>query len=75
MAASVVGRDVELASITDFVTGIRDEAATLVLEGDAGMGKTTLWHFGVQAAESAGLCVLEAQPAESETALRLLGAR
>jgi DNA-binding CsgD family transcriptional regulator len=45
----------------------------LVLEGEAGMGKTTLWSFGVEAAEAAGVCVLRAQPAESETALSFSG--
>ncbi len=37
------------------------------------MGKTTLWRAGVEAAEAAGLCVLQAQPAESETALSFSG--
>jgi DNA-binding CsgD family transcriptional regulator len=73
MPAVVVGRDTELASIRDFVAGISDEASALVLEGEAGMGKTTLWRAGVEAAEGAGLCVLQAEPAESETALSFSG--
>ena len=73
MAAAVVGRDAELASICDFVDGISDGASALVLEGEAGMGKTTLWRAGVEAAEKAGLCVLRAEPAESETALSFSG--
>ena len=73
MPAVVVGRDAELASIRNFVTGISDGASTLVLEGEAGMGKTTLWRSGVDAAEADGLCVLQAQPAESETALSFSG--
>ncbi len=73
MPAVVVGRDAELASIRDFVAGIPDGASALVLEGEAGMGKTTLWRAGVEAAEAAGLCVLQAEPAESETALSFSG--
>jgi DNA-binding CsgD family transcriptional regulator len=73
MPAVVVGRDAELASIRDFVTGISDGASALVLEGEAGMGKTTLWRAGVEAAEVAGVCVLQAEPAESETALSFSG--
>jgi DNA-binding CsgD family transcriptional regulator len=73
MPAVVVGRDAELASIRDFVTGISDGASALVLEGEAGMGKTTLWRAGVEAAEAAGLCVLRAEPAESEIALSFSG--
>jgi DNA-binding CsgD family transcriptional regulator len=69
MPAAVVGRDAELASIRDFVIRISDGASALVLEGEAGMGKTTLWRAGVEAAETAGLCVLQAEPAESETEL------
>ena len=73
MPALIVGRDVELASTRDFVTSISDGASALVLEGEAGMGKTTLWRAGVEAAEGAGLCVLQAEPAESETALSFSG--
>ena len=71
--AVVVGRDAELASIRDFVSGIAAEASVLVLDGEAGTGKTTLWQAGVEVAEAAGLCVLSAQPAESETALSFSG--
>jgi DNA-binding CsgD family transcriptional regulator len=73
MAAVVVGRDAELASIRGFVAGICDGASALVLEGEAGMGKTTLWRAGVEVAKKAGLCVLQAEPAESETALSFSG--
>src|SRR5215510_7736978 len=45
----------------------------LALEGEAGMGKTTLWRFGVETSEEADLCTLAAQPAESETALSFSG--
>jgi hypothetical protein len=73
MPSSVVGRDAELAVIREFLAGISDGASALVLEGDAGMGKTTLWRTAVEHAESAGLCVLRAEPAESETALSFSG--
>ncbi|MGH3129041.1 MAG: ATP-binding protein [Gaiellaceae bacterium] len=73
MSTSVVGRDAELGALRDFVTGISDGASALVLEGEAGMGKTTLWRAGVEDALHAGLCVLRAEPAESETALSFSG--
>jgi DNA-binding CsgD family transcriptional regulator len=73
MPAAVVGRDAELASLRDFVAGISAGASALVLEGEAGTGKTTLWRAGVELAESAGLCVLKAEPAESEAALSFSG--
>jgi DNA-binding NarL/FixJ family response regulator len=73
VAEAVVGRDAELASLRDFVAGISGGASALVLEGEAGMGKTTLWRAGVEAAEDAGVRVLQAEPAESETALSFSG--
>jgi DNA-binding CsgD family transcriptional regulator len=71
--AVIVGRDAELASIRDFVTRIAQGAPVLMLAGEAGMGKTTLWRAGVEAAASAGWRVLRAQPAESETTLSFSG--
>jgi len=73
MTDVVVGRDSELASARDFVVGISDGAAALVLEGVAGVGKTTLWSAAVAEAEDGGLRVLRALPAESETALSFAG--
>ena len=41
----------------------------LVLEGEAGIGKTTLWRSGIAAAEHAAFRVLEARPVEPESSL------
>ncbi len=73
MSRTVIGRDVELASLHDFVESVSDGAATLVLQGEAGMGKTTLWAAGIAAAEEKGLQVLQARPAESEVTLSFSG--
>jgi len=73
MPGHVVGRDAELASLRDFVVRVSDGAAALVLVGDAGMGKTTLWEACVAEAEERGLLVLSARPAESETTLSFSG--
>jgi DNA-binding CsgD family transcriptional regulator len=73
MVEVIAGRDGELASLRDFVESVSGGAVALVLEGEAGMGKTTLWRYGVETAQTAGLCVLEAQPAESETSLSFSG--
>ena len=71
--SSVVGRDAELASLRDFVSGTSSGACALALEGDAGMGKTTLWTAGVELATEQGIRVLQAQPAASETELSFAG--
>jgi DNA replication protein DnaC len=73
MSPGVVGRDSELASLRDFVSSIPAGAAVLVLEGDAGVGKTTLWEAGLEEAVDRGFRVLAARPAESETALSFSG--
>jgi DNA-binding CsgD family transcriptional regulator len=73
MAGSIVGREAELASLRAFVASVSEGAAALVLEGEAGMGKTTLWSYGVEDARSRGLRVLEARPAESETKFSFSG--
>ena len=68
----VVGRDDHLASVYAFV----DEAeagAALILEGEAGIGKSTLWFAGVEHARDRGLCVLSSRPAEAERGLAHVG--
>jgi DNA-binding CsgD family transcriptional regulator len=73
MSSGVVGRDAELASLRDFVSGIAAGPGVLTLEGDAGVGKTTLWEAGLEVAGDHGFRVLAACPAESETALSFSG--
>lgn len=63
----ILGRDDELRSLQAFLD--RPAAAGLaafVLEGDAGIGKTTLWLAGLEAARERGLRVLFARPTEGE---------
>ena len=64
---AIVGRDAELAAIDEFLAG--EAGGTLLIEGEPGIGKTTLWSAAVAAAEEHGYRVLRAQPAESETKL------
>jgi DNA-binding CsgD family transcriptional regulator len=73
MSPGVVGREPELASLRDFASRIPAGAVALVLEGDAGVGKTTLWEAGLAQATSEGCRVLSARPAESETSLSFSG--
>ena len=73
MSTELVGRDEELSSIGHFVAGVPGGAVALVLEGEAGMGKTTLWRAAIALAEERGQLVLQAQPVESETTLSFVG--
>jgi DNA-binding CsgD family transcriptional regulator len=65
--AELIGRDDELAVLSDFVAGVEAFPRALVLEGEAGIGKTALWAAGVDAADAAGYTVLAARPVEAET--------
>ncbi len=69
----VVGREQELGSLRDFVAGSRAGAHALVLEGEAGIGKTTLWLAGVDAARERSVRVLAARPAMAERGLAHAG--
>ena len=72
-AAGVVGREAEQAHIGAFVDAVGDGVRALVIRGDPGIGKTTLWQQAVQACERAGYEVLVTRPAEEELSLALAG--
>lgn len=65
--AEIVGRDEELQAISSFL-GQSATPCSLLIEGEAGIGKTTLWRAGVEAAHERSYRVLQASPAEKETA-------
>ena len=69
----IVGREEESASIHSFVGRAAGNAGALVLEGEAGIGKSTLWLAGVEYARGAGLRVLSSRPAEAERGLAYAG--
>jgi DNA-binding CsgD family transcriptional regulator len=73
MATEIVGRKEELSSLEAFLDDARRGAAALVLEGEAGIGKSTLWEAGVEHAGAQGLTVLSSRPAEAERALGHVG--
>ena len=73
MAIEIVGREEELSSLQAFVDQARHGPATLVVEGVAGIGKSTLWEAGVEHARAQGLTVLSSRPAEAERALGHVG--
>ena len=64
----VVGREEELAALAGFLDG-PPPPRILLLEGEAGIGKTTLWREGVALGAQRGLRTLSCSPAESETQL------
>ncbi len=71
MSAAIVGREDELAALARFLSR-EDWPRTLLLEGEAGAGKTTLWLDAVEAA-SGRFHVLVARPLETEAKLAYSG--
>jgi DNA-binding CsgD family transcriptional regulator len=65
----MIGRERELAAADDFLDGLAEGAAALVLEGEPGIGKTTLWAATVARAQERGCRLLGCRPAEAEAKL------
>lgn len=65
----LVGRDAELERVHGFLKGVDRGTSLLLLEGEPGIGKTTLWREGVRLAVAMGHRVLAARPAEAEASL------
>jgi DNA-binding CsgD family transcriptional regulator len=67
---ALLGRDVELARVRAFLERRpADGAAALLLQGEAGIGKTAVWRAATEAARERGFRVLEARPSEAERTL------
>ena len=68
-AVAVVGRERELDSLDRFLDAMAEHPAGLHLEGEAGIGKTTLWKRVVAGARARSYHVLLSRPVDSETQL------
>lgn len=67
LGAPVIGRDAELAEIAGVLAASRKRA--VVIEGPAGIGKSTVWRAAVAAAGEAGWRVLVVRPREVEAGM------
>ena len=72
-AGTVIGREEELSAVDEFLAATEDEAACLSLEGEPGIGKTTVWQEAVRRARELGFCILSSRPAASEARLSFAG--
>ncbi len=70
-APAPVGREAELAAMERFFSPAG--ARALVLVGDAGIGKTTLWESGLAIAAQQGFRTLRARASEAEARLSFAG--
>jgi DNA-binding CsgD family transcriptional regulator len=74
-AFAVVGRDEEVATVEKFLAAGERRSRALLLEGDAGIGKTTLWRAAVARAQAGSWRVLTCSAAMSETQLAFASLR
>ena len=65
MPSGIVGREAQLLEVERFVDASTGGFAVLVLEGDAGIGKTTLWREARGRARERGALVLTSRPSEA----------
>ena len=74
-ATGLIGRDDELETVRSLLTSPGSLPRVLVLEGEAGIGKTTLLGAGVADARSRGFAVLECSATGAETQLSFAALR
>ncbi|OBB71303.1 LuxR family transcriptional regulator [Mycobacterium sp. 852014-52144_SCH5372336] len=67
--SGVIERPAEFRAVRDFLRSVESGPCALVIEGDAGAGKTTLWLAGISAARECAFRVLTARAGQAETAL------
>jgi DNA-binding CsgD family transcriptional regulator len=66
---AIVGRERELRIGEAFVRDVAAGPTLLLIDGEAGIGKTTLWAAIAHHASATGLTVLRSQPTAAETSL------
>src|SRR5437588_2285689 len=69
---SIFGRDSERVALARFIDR-REASGVLVLTGEPGIGKTTLWEAGVEAARQCEMLTLSARPSGAEAHLSFAG--
>jgi Mg-chelatase subunit ChlI len=58
MAAAIVGRSEDLERVEALLDGVEPGVHALILDGEAGIGKTTVWRAGVETARTRKLTLL-----------------
>src|SRR6185369_9261008 len=66
---SLIGRDDELAEVHRWLDLLADGPAALVIGGEPGIGKSTIWAAATTECPSRGIRVLSSRPVEAELRL------
>ena len=70
---AVIGREGELNLIEAWLDAAEPGARALLLQGEAGIGKTTIWHAALDAADRRGHRLVVTRPTEAEARLPFAG--
>ncbi|HEX6518650.1 MAG TPA: AAA family ATPase [Streptosporangiaceae bacterium] len=73
MPKGMIGRERELEASAGFLRGLQDGLAVLVLAGEPGIGKTTVWRDAVSQARASSFVILSARPVQAEAGLAFAG--
>jgi DNA-binding CsgD family transcriptional regulator len=73
VSQGIVGREAQLVEVEGFLEASGRGFAVLVLEGTAGIGKTTLWREARRRAQERGALVLWCRPSAAEAKLSFAG--
>ena len=68
-SSGFIRRSVEFRAIADFLMSAERQPSGLVIEGEAGIGKTTLWLAALDEARARGFRVLPARVGQAESVL------
>src|SRR4051812_19028518 len=66
MANEIIGRRDELLALESFLEAAPAGGQSVLIEGDAGIGKTVLWQEALRIAGDRDFCVLRSRPTQSE---------
>lgn len=69
MATHVVSREGESRAVGEFLASVRSGPCALLVQGEAGIGKTTVWLAGLERAQELGFRVLSTRPTSAESVL------
>src|SRR5215217_6491444 len=65
----VVSRPLEFRAVSEFLRSSAQQPCGLVIEGEPGIGKTTLWLSAVERARDSGFRVFSARVGQGESVL------
>jgi DNA-binding CsgD family transcriptional regulator len=72
-SVGIVGREIECRAVSGCLDAVQAGLAAVVLEGEPGIGKSTIWREAVAQARDRGYRVLACEPSEAEAGMSFAG--